>query len=220
MDLPHTWVKFSGWLRLWPADCEGLSVSTRVLSVLDRVCVTILEEAQISWWSQEGRGHNHSYHLKVCRVRVRGSLFGNISCASNMRHTLGLTVWTEMGRDNRSPAIYLTPRSPRPHAAVVSQCSPLKIMSQSHSSDPETLKKITTGLAAHLSQCVTRYNLMDLSLTAQLPLKPDTAGLKTHTVPHRATCMRQSNGNTSNITLWSEALTYEKMNSLNKTVPR
>lgn len=38
-------MKFPGWLRLRPADCEGLGVSTRILSALYRVSVTTLDEA-------------------------------------------------------------------------------------------------------------------------------------------------------------------------------
>lgn len=32
MILPHTWVKFPAWLRLWPADCEGQHVCVSIAS--------------------------------------------------------------------------------------------------------------------------------------------------------------------------------------------
>lgn len=38
-------MKFPGWLRLRPADCEGLGVSTRILGALYRVSVMTLDEA-------------------------------------------------------------------------------------------------------------------------------------------------------------------------------
>lgn len=91
--------------RLWRPKCVHQDAQCVRSSVCDG-----MEEAQISWWSQEGRGHNHSYCLKVCRVCVWGSLFRNISFPAVQTHTR--SDWTEMGRDNRSPAIYLTARSP------------------------------------------------------------------------------------------------------------
>lgn len=67
------------------------------------------------------------------------------------RYTLGQTVLTETGRDNRSPGILFCSTLSL-YASIVGQWSPLKIIAQSHYSVPGTHKKESPRLSR---TCVT-----------------------------------------------------------------
>lgn len=94
-------------------------------------------------------------------------------------YTLGQTILTETGRDNRSPG-FLLPTTFSLHAPIVHQCGSLK-MSRFHYSVRQTVKKksLQLFLCTGVTVC-NKISLIGVSSTTQLALKAETARSKPH----------------------------------------